>query len=362
MRKIKYWKGETQVMNYRFEDVEYTVEPNSFDKDSGKEVLQYAVGGLLYMPASNTKIANKIITGEYSFIKSMVLDLEDSLGDDLVGFGIRTIQDTINKLATAVESGELSYSMIPLIFIRIRDFGQMTKISKMLKGNMKYISGFNIPKFDSLNSDKYIEEFREVSNTYTEKTLYIMPIIENKSALYRQLRMENLLKINDGLRTITNNVLNIRVGGADFCSVFGIRRGIEDNIYDIGVVRSVLNDIVNVFGKSYIVSGPVWEFFENKENTSDTRWKTGLEHELYKDRLNGFFGKTSIHPTQLPIIQKSLIVKNDEYLEAVSILGMNENSIGVKKSISGNRMNEVKTHTNWARKVVGTANIYGVKE
>ena len=353
-------------MIYKQKEVEYTNEPNQFNKDSGKEILQYAVGGLLYMPASNNKIADKLISREYEFIKSMVLDLEDSLGDDLVGFGMRTIKSTIESIANAVDTGKLRYDDVPLIFVRIRSFGQMTKTVDLLKENMKYITGFNIPKFDRTNCKQYIAEFKEVMERQKElapgHSLYIMPIIENKQALYRQLRMENLLEMNENLREITDNVLNIRVGGADFCSIFGIRRGIEDNIYDIGVVKSVLNDIVNVFGKSYVVSGPVWEFFENKNNTSDTRWKRGLEQELYKDRLNGFFGKTSIHPTQLPVIQKSLIVNNEDFLEAVSILGMNENSIGVKKSVSGNRMNEVKTHTNWARKIIGIANVYGVKK
>ena len=179
--------------------------------------------------------------------------------------------------------------------------------------------------------------------------------------MYRQLRMENLLYMNDKLRQIADNVLNIRVGGADFCSVFGIRRGIHDDIYDIGVVRSVLNDIVNVFGKNYVVSGPVWEFFENKEHPEDTRWSDGLRREIYADKLNGFIGKTSIHPSQLSVIQEMLVVSKTDYDDAMNILGMNTNTVGVKKSVAGNRMNEAKTHSNWARKTIGLAKVYGVK-
>lgn len=353
-------------MKYLHKDMKYAVEPNEFDKDAIKEILQYAVGGLLYMPASNDRIAEKIISREYEIVKSMVLDLEDSLGDDLVGFGMRTIVSTVDKLATAVENGKLRYEDIPLIFIRIREKGQMEKVLSMLGKNIKFITGFNIPKFDKFNCSEYIAEFKEVLRKTKEiagskYNLYIMPIIENKTALYRQLRMDNLLYMNDKLREISDNVLNIRVGGADFCSILGIRRGIHDTIYDIGVVRSVLSDIMNVFGKSYVVSGPVWEFFENKNNKGDTEWSEGLKNELYKDRLNGFIGKTSIHPTQLPIIQKSLIVSKSDYDEAISIMGMNVNSAGVRKGISGNRMNEVKTHSNWARKIIALANIYGVK-
>ena len=156
--------------------------------------------------------------------------------------------------------------------------------------------------------------------------------------------------------------MNIRVGGADFCNIFGIRRGIEDNIYDIGPVRSVLNDILNVFGKSYIVSGPVWEYFENRGRIDDTRWSQGLKKELYADRLQGFIGKTCIHPSQTTIVQQNLIVKKEDYEDAMSIIGINANTTGVKKSAGRNRMNEVKTHMNWAKKTIGLAKVYGVKQ
>ena len=362
---MKYDYSNNGRERHLYSDLKIIKEADEWDKNSGKEVLQYAVGGLLYMPASNTKIAAKIISGEYSFIKSMVLDLEDSLGDDLVGFGQRTIKNTIREIGEAVENDKLSLSNVPLIFVRVREPKHITDTLDMLQSDIKYITGFNIPKFDKTSCDEYIEAFKDVCDHAKIEygtDLYMMPIIENRNAMYRQLRMENLLYINDKLRDIADNVLNIRVGGADFCSVYGIRRSMADDIYDIGVVRSVLNDIVNVFGKSYIVSGPVWEYFENKDNLEDRRWADGLKRELYADKLNGLIGKTSIHPSQLPIIQESLIVSSVDYEDAMGILGMNANTTGVKKSTEGNRMNEVKTHTNWARKVVGLAKVYGVRE
>lgn len=346
-------------MNYIQSHFDYSVRPVEFSKDSGKELLQYAVGGLLYMPANNTKIANKIISKEYAFVKSMVLDLEDSLGDELVDYGIECIKNTLGALADAVEQDKLKYEDVPLIFLRVRNFGQMWSISNQL-GNllMQLVTGFNIPKFDKYNCDEYIEEFNNVRAIAT-KSLYMMPIIENKSALYQQYRMENLLYIYDSLKGIADNVLNIRVGGTDFCNIIGVRRGISDTIYDIGAINSMLSDIINVFGRSYIVSGPVWEFFENKHNKEDDAWKIGLSNELYKDHLNGFIGKTCIHPSQLPVVQRALVVSAKDYNDAVCILGMNQSTIGVKSGVQGNRMNEVKTHSAWAEKTIGLASVYG---
>lgn len=362
---MKYDYSNEGRNKYLYHNIPMALEAEEWNKNSGKEVLQYAVGSLLYMPASNTKIAQKIISGEYSFIKAMVLDLEDSLGDDLVGFGQRAIVLTIRELGQAVENNTITINDIPLIFIRVREAQHILDTKDMLKDDIKYITGFNIPKFDKNSCDKFIETFKEVQK-YTKDNydtdLYIMPIIENKNTMYRQLRMDNLLYMNDALREITSHVLNIRVGGADFCSVYGIRRSMHDDIYDIGVVRSVLNDIVNVFGKSYVVSGPVWEYFEDKDNPEDTQWSDGLKKELYADRLNGFMGKTCIHPSQCSFIQESLMVNKEDYEDAMNILGMNTNTTGVKKSARGNRMNEAKTHTNWARKTIGLAKMYGVRE
>lgn len=350
-------------------DLDFVKIPENFNKDSGKELLQYAVGGLLYMPASNTKVADKIISGEYSSIKSMVLDLEDSLGDDMIGFGLNNITRVVGQLDDAIKSGKFSYDDVPLIFVRIRAAGQMLKVVNDLGENAKYISGFNIPKFDMYTCDGFIKEFKEASDIIDKRfkykhTLYMMPIIENKWAMYRQHRMEDLLFINNALRPISNHVLNIRVGGADFCSIFGIRRDITECIHDIGVVRSVFADIINVFGKNYVVSGPVWEYFERPNQNSDKAWEEGLKRELKYDRLNGMIGKTCIHPSQLRVVQQSLMVNERDYKDAMSILGMNVNTTGVEKGTDdghGNyRMNEVKTHTNWARKTISMARIYGV--
>lgn len=358
------YENNNRTRNLYDSNLNIVVPGEYFDKNSGKEVLQYAVGSLLYMPASNPKIADKIISGEYSFIKAMVLDLEDSLGDDLVGFGQRAIVNTVNKLDDAVKNNKINIGDIPMIFIRVREPKHIKDAKHMLEEKLAYITGFNIPKFDKNNCDSYIKAFTEVAEYASSELntqLYIMPIIENKNTMYRQLRMDNLLYMNDKLRAITDHVLNIRVGGADFCSVYGIRRSMNDDIYDIGVVRSVLNDIINVFGKNYIVSAPVWEYFEDKNNPNDIRWLEGLNHELYADKLNGFLGKTCIHPSQCPIIQQSLIVNKYDYDDALNILGMNTGTTAVKKSVGGNRMNEVKTHTNWAKKVIGLAKVYGVK-
>ena len=345
-------------MKYSYKNVELAIEPQEFSKNSPKEVLQYAVGGLLYMPATQSNIVEKIISGEYEFIKSMVLDLEDALGDDMVSYGQRHITKIMQDFDNAINEGKLNIEDIPLIFIRVRTPEHITDTMNMLGKNIRYLTGFNLPKFDKHCCDEYIKAFipvRDYAKEVADTTLYIMPIIENKTAMYRQLRMDNLLACNNALRPISDNVLNIRVGGADFNNIFGIRRSTKHTIYDTGVVRSCLSDIINVFGKNYVVSGPVWEYF------TDGAGIEGLERELDADMINGFIGKTAIHPAQVPVIQKFYIVDHLDYMDALGILGMNTNTTAVQKSASG-RMNEVKTHGKWAQKIIGMANVYGVRK
>ena len=349
-------------MRYSEEASKLYMEPVEFDKNSGKEVLQYAIGGLLYMPAMNSKIADKILRGEMREVKSFVLDLEDSLGDDMIKYGKHIIKDVIDKFREAIETRAFDVKELPLIFIRVREAKQIKEIYHELGDSIQYITGFNVPKFDKTTCDEYIENFvyvRDLASKEYDTELFIMPIIESKHAMYRQLRMENLLYINNALRPIANSVLNIRVGGVDFCSIFGVRRPVDATIYEIGPVGDCLNDILNVFAKSYVCSAPVWEYFGEQNENSD--WVKGLCREIRADRLNGFLGKTCVHPTQLKYVQDSLIVSRMDYEDALSILGMNTNTTGVKKSEHNNRMNEVKTHTNWAKRIIGQARVYGVK-
>lgn len=333
-----------------------------FDKNSGKEVLQYAVGGLLYMPGTNTKIARKIIQKENPNIKSLVLCLEDSIGDSMVEQAEECVKSTLITLENAITDEEFCVSDLPLIFIRVRKAEQMTRLVKKCGSSISVITGFVVPKFNKENASAYIEAFKS-SLELVSTPLYLMPIIESKNVMYKPTRMENLCYVHKELKSISDFVLCIRVGGTDFCNIFGMRRPMNSTIWDIHVVADCIADIINIFATDYVVSGPTWEFFENKENPSQDDWSTGLQKELFLDRLNGIIGKTCIHPSQLPFVQQSLIVSEADYTNALQVLSMSSQSfVGVKKGTNGNQMNESKTHINWAKKILALSGIYGIKK
>lgn len=325
-----------------------------WNKDSSKDILKYAVGALLYCPATHTDIADIILNKKIENLKSICICLEDSIQDSSVEYAESILIQNILKIYNSLAYGKFSIDDLPLIFIRVRNATQLLKLSKNLNTTLDVITGFVLPKFDSQNFDSYTDAIFKIS----DKNLYIMPIIETSSVLDIESRVEELVKIKEAVLTISKYILNIRVGGNDFCNQFGFRRDINHTIYDINVISSVLSDIVNIFGREYIISAPVWEYF--KCDSINTDWAYGLQSEIILDKLNGFIGKTCIHPSQLDIVQQSYSIDYRDYENAKSILNWNDNMLGVQKGIDG-RMNEVKVHTRWAERTMYLAKIYGIR-
>lgn len=333
---------------------------SSFTKRSDKThndkfVLQYALGGLLYCPALNPKAADFITTKKYAGLRSVSLCLEDSVGDNFVEEAENCLYNTFESIYREIILENVRKSELPLLFVRVRSAEQLLRIYEKIC-DYELLTGFILPKFDRRNAASYIDVMTEINSG--KQNIYCMPILESTEVIDLKSRLQAITEIKSAVDTISKLVLNIRVGGNDFCSRFGFRRPADRTIYDITVVRNTLADIFNVFGRDYVVSAPVWEYFGNDP---DGQWAKGLRAELAMDRLNGFIGKTAIHPTQLPVINESLTVSEEDYKDALSILNWHDDGLAVAKSPSGGRMNEVKVHENWARKTVTLASIYGVK-
>ncbi len=321
---------------------------------SESEFLPYKLSGLLYAPAINKSVAEKIINNKYPKLTSMAFCLEDSIMDD----ALHQAESDLVKTLEFIRKNSSPNQELPLLFVRIRTPQHMEYIHNLLGENEKILAGYILPKFDLSNAVKYrnlIVKF----NQSRKKILYIMPILESRMIAYKSTRLNVLLAIRENINEMRKYILNIRVGGNDFSNIYGLRRSVSQTIYDIGVIRDILVDILNIFASDYVVSGPVWEYFGNDP---DGKWAEGLKNELVLDRLNGFIGKTAIHPSQIPIIYESMKVSKSDYNDAVNILNWNSENMGVGKSYDGSRMNEVKCHSKWAKRIKIMGDIYGIKE
>lgn len=322
---------------------------------SDQVLKPYKVGALLYSPATNEKIADYIISERYGCQYSLTLCLEDAISDCSVEAAMNMVIESMKKI-NAERKRRNFY--LPMIFIRVREAKQILQLCDRLEDSIFVLTGFIFPKFSLKCSDKYIECFREAAHR-TGRKLYIMPIMESPELVDLKTRYETLENIKKKLDCVKESVLNVRVGGNDFCKEFGIRRTASQSIYDIGCVANILYDIAACFSRDYVVSGPVWEYFAGRNE----EWKTGLVREIELDRLNGFTGKTIIHPRQIAVYNWTMKVDRRDYLDASSIVAMAENKNKlVEKSVGSERMNEYKTHIKWAKKTLILANIYGVRE
>ncbi len=356
----------------------FVIQPVSFDKYTDRDLLRYCLGATMYMPGTKDFL-QPILTKKYPGLTSMVMCFEDACKEELVPEAERNVIHLLDTLNEELAKGTVNYSEIPLIIFRVRNVEQFKHFSSMLKPeHIHLITAFNFPKFNKSVGEAYFAHLEELNERFGE-IIYGMPILESKEMAYLETRIPELMGVKEILDRHKRLVLNVRVGGTDWSSVFGVRRSINCTIYDIMTVSDCLKDVLNVFARNndYSVSGPVWEYFRARKdmkfeeapksiNKSLFKQQTlindavdGLLRELLLDRVNGFIGKTIIHPTHIPYVNGMLAVTKEVYDDAMQVL---DTSGGVVKSASGNKMNEIGPHRCWAEKIVMRAKAYGVIE
>ena len=334
----------------------------------------------MYMPGTKD-FSQKILNHDMPGLTSMVFCFEDACPEERVEEAEKNVIHVLNVLADAMESGTLTYEDLPLIFCRVRNPEQFIRFSDQLTArHIKVLAGINFPKFNARNGNIYMFYLKQLNEKFGE-ILYGMPIIEDSEVAFKETRLTELMGIREILDNYKDIVLQVRVGATDFSSCFGVRRGVDYSIYDVLTVREILSDIINVFGRNndYVISGPVWEYFRVSKkmmfeelpsyDIEDCVLKRipivnseidGLLREVILDKANGFVGRTVIHPSHIKYVNALQAVTKEEYCDAVSIL--NSDKGGVFKGQNSNKMNEVKPHTNWARKIYMRSRAFGVIE
>lgn len=315
-------------------------------------ILYYSVGALLYCPANKKSIADSLISEKFGTKFSLALCLEDTINDNFVEEAEKILIESAERIYTSWQAQPF---YLPKIFIRVRNPQQIMRLTKHFGKSIEIITGFIVPKFNIDNAGEYIQAVIK-ANEYSSKDLYFMPIYENSSIIDLRARLEILYSLKDSLSKIEKNVLNIRVGGNDLCHIFGFRRHSDESIHRIKPISNIFSDIITVYGMDYVVSGPVWEYY------SGAGWEQGLMQEIKDDKLCGFTGKTVIHPNQIPVVNEAYKVSQNDFNDAQAILNWNQNSNAyVSGSLAKERMNEYKTHNNWAQKTLYLAEAFGIK-
>ncbi|MEH7335926.1 HpcH/HpaI aldolase/citrate lyase family protein [Neobacillus drentensis] len=363
----------------------FYLKPQSFSKYSELELLSYGLGATLYMPATRPNIHQEILSKKHDGLTSLVIDLEDAVGDKEVLRAEKLLIRELLHLFGEFHKGFLNFEDLPLMFFRIRNLEQLKRVTEQLGDAIRLLTGVVLPKFNAENGEELLSEVQRHHSV--EHPFYAMPILETAKVIQKETRMEELLSIKQQVDRYKENVLNIRIGATDFCGLYGIRRSADTTVYDIAVLRDCITDIINVFQRfdnPYVVSGPVWEYFSAKnrmlkpqlrqtpfrERYGDEglKWRAklidnhldGLIRETIMDIANGLTGKTIIHPSHIKIVQALNVVSYEEYIDASNIVKAATGEIGVMKSEFANKMNEIKPHFYWAKKILLKSQLYGV--
>ncbi len=347
------------------------------------------------MPATRSEVAEEIKNGKHEGLTTVILDLEDAIGDHQVGQAEQSLAQQLLQLLSYVRTGMMSEQQLPLLFVRVRSVEQLERLLNGLGESLSLLTGFVLPKFSSDNGRAYfalISEYNRnmhtgAGNESNMPVLYGLPILESSKIIYRETRWKELLSIKEILDEYQEYVLNVRIGATDFSSLYGLRRSPDITIYEIAVIRDCIADIINLFGRvgsNYVISGPVWEYFSHRERVFKPQLRVspfedalgkpgrhlrmdfisdavdGLIREVMMDKENGIIGKTIIHPSHIKPVQAMYAVTHEEYMDALEIVERNDGSLGVFKSTYANKMNEIKPHLNWAHRIINRSKVYGV--
>jgi len=308
-------------------------------------------------------------------VVSLVVCLEDAVADAELDAAERNVVAQLRELHG-------SGAAVPMIFIRVRSVEQIPMLVAALGADVGILTGFVVPKFAEENGAAYLEEVAAASEA-AGRRLLVMPVLESSEIGFVESRVGSLTALRRLVDKFRAYVPAIRIGATDLSGAYGLRRAREFTVWDVRVIADVISAVVNVFARAqdgYVVAGPVWEYYSatermfkpqlrespfvaHEERALRTRLIAadldGLIREVALDRANGLTGKTVIHPSHVAAVHALSVVAQEEFADACDVLATNASG-GAAASSFGNKMNESKPHTAWARRTLLRAETFGV--
>lgn len=298
-----------------------------------KELSAYSLGATLYIPATRIDIVDTIVTGKIAGLRSLVICLEDAVSDQDIPFAMNNLKGMLEALSEAKK--RINYIEWPLIFIRPRN--EQIGLQLTAEYDLSAVDGFVLPKFNLSNLNEW--------TTILELThLCWMPTLETEDVF--DVNAMQALVSELKAHKCRDKIIALRIGGNDLMNCVSLRRSREFTLYD-GPMGYVIKMLVAVFAsKGFSLTAPVCEHIDDHRL---------LEKELELDLAHGLVGKTAIHPNQIPVIHRALMVSSLDHQDALRIINSSQ---AVFKA--GGAMCEPATHRRWAKSVLDRVHYFGV--
>jgi len=286
------------------------------------------LGASLYVPGNRNNLVEIANRQKYPELRSVIFCTEDSVRAADIPFVMENLENALVRMHSNVDLMRFIRVRSPEILARCLQMKCITKID-----------GFVLPKVTSTNIEAYMNQFRREDPFSVMITLETPEAFDYSAMIY--LRSMLLSPIYH------SRILSIRIGGNDLLNYLGIRRSIDHTIYDTPLSYAI-SMLVSIFKPySFNLTAPVCDYID----TFDL-----LNRECVLDLTHGLFGKTAIHPVQVPVIERNYRVSIEDLAMAEAILNPSMPAVFRMH----NAMCEPATHINWAHHIIGRAKIYGV--
>ena len=346
----------------------------------------FALGAVLYGPATSATFGSRLLARHWPEVTAAVVCLEDAIGDDRVSEGEARIEEMLGALAADVAGGRPRES-VPYLFVRVRGPEHLERLLERWGPLADGLDGRLPAEVTIASATRYLSLVRAAGREREARGVgpcWGLPILEGPDVARRERRLDTLLGLRELFADHRDVIPGVRIGATDLSGHWGIRRTRDFTVYDVGVVRDVISDAVNVLGGPGgvpAISGPVWEYIREdavfKPPLRETPFREefgpegielrrrllssaidGLLRETMLDGINGLHGKTVIHPSHVLAVDAAHAVSYEEYADAQAILHAGRG--GVDSAGSAGRMNDPKPHARWAERTLARARAFGV--
>lgn len=286
------------------------------------------LGASLYVPATRPDLAAIGNRVKYPFLRSVIFCTEDAIRAAELPAALANLEAALPR-----------FEPVGLLrFIRPRSPGVLRSLLQM--DAIDRVHGFVLPKVTRHNIEEYLSLFAPTD------LFEMMPTLETAD-VFDPAAMRALSDVL-GQDRYRRRILSLRIGGNDLFQLLGLRRPRRGTVYETPL-GPVIAQLVTTFRPlGFNLTAPVFEYLDRRRV---------LAREVERDLAFGLFGKSAIHPEQVPLIEARYRVSARDLETAERIL---YDSAPAVFRLHG-AMCEPATHRAWADQIQQRARLYGVR-